>query len=89
MYDTKRRAIRLGDVIVFEDREDEGRVCCVRVIDLLRYDTFADMFAQNDATKFGGESAEWLLAQIRTFYTPEDENKYGVLGIVFEKQPPQ
>jgi ASC-1-like (ASCH) protein len=53
----------------------------VKVKGLLRYASFVDLFHDFPASYFGGESASALEAQIRQFYTEEDEETFGVLGI--------
>jgi ASC-1-like (ASCH) protein len=60
LYDEKRRAIQLGDIIVFTNRENPDQTVSVRVIGPLRYATFHDLFAHNPPAKFGGKSVEQL-----------------------------
>lgn len=83
LFDEKRQAIQLGDIIVFTNRDDLSQTLKVEVLGLLRYKTFADMFTYNDPAKFGGKSADWLLRQINQFYSEEEQKQYGVLGIQF------
>ena len=63
LYDEKRRAIGLGDEIVF--RSHEGEELTRTVAALYRYPTFEAMFADFEPGLFGGESAEALLAEMR------------------------
>lgn len=84
LFDEKRQAIQLGDTVVFTNREVPEQTVSVRVIGLLRYATFHDLFRHNAPAKFGGESVAWLENQINAFYTQEEQEKYGVLGIEFE-----
>ncbi len=84
MYDEKRQAIQLGDTIIFIYREDPHLMITARVVGLLRYTTFHDLFMHNDPVKFGGPSVEWLERQINEFYSIDDQQKYGVVGIEFE-----
>lgn len=84
LFDEKRQAIQLGDTVVFTNRETPEQTVSVRVIGLLRYATFHDLFSHNIPAKFGGESVAWLDNQINVFYTLDDQKKYGVLGIEFE-----
>lgn len=86
LYDEKRRKIQLGDQIVFINRVDSEQTVVVTVVGLLRYATFHDLFSHNDSLKFGGESVEWLENQINEFYSAEDQQRYGVLGIEFEHE---
>lgn len=83
LYDEKRQQIKLGDIIQFTNREAHQEPITVEVIGLLRYKSFEELFTNNDTKKFGGDSIEWLLNQINQFYSAEDQQKYGVLGIQF------
>ena len=51
---------------------------------MLRYTTFRDLFMHNDLAKFGGPSVERLERQMNEFYSIDDQQKYGVVGIEFE-----
>ena len=84
LYDEKRQTIQLGDTIVFTNRENTDQTVSVKVIGLLRYETFHDLFSRNDPAKFGGESVKWLENQINEFYSIDDQRQAGVIGIEFE-----
>ncbi|MNR54911.1 hypothetical protein D3C85_1751870 [compost metagenome] len=56
----------------------------MRVVGLLRYRSFEDMYQRNDPGKFGGTSADELTDGIRAYYSQEDEQRYGVVGIEIE-----
>ena len=83
LYDEKRQKIQLGDEIVFTNRDNPSQTTTVKVVGLLRYATFHDLFSHNNLRKFGGESIEWLENQISEFYSVEDQRLYGVVGIEF------
>lgn len=83
LYDDKRQKIQLGDEIVFTNRDNPSQTTTTKVVGLLRYATFHDLFSHNDPQKFGGESIEWLENQISEFYSIEDQRLYGVVGIEF------
>ena len=84
LYDKKRQLIRIGDMIEFTNREIPDQKVLVRVIGLLRYETFHDLFSHNEPAKFGGDSVEWLENQINEFYSIEEQKVNGVVGINFE-----
>lgn len=86
LYDEKRRKIQLGDQIMFINSTNPKQTVTATVVGLLHYATFHDLFSHNDPSKFGGESAEWLENQINEFYSAEDQQRYGVLGIEFERE---
>lgn len=83
LYDDKRQKIQLGDEIVFTNRDNPSQTTTVKVVGLLRCATFYDLFSHNDPQKFGGESIEWLENQISEFYSIEDQQVHGVVGIEF------
>lgn len=84
LYDEKRQLIQLGDIIEFTNREEPDQKTLVKVLGLLRYKTFHELFSHNDPKKFGGESVEWLDNQIDEFYSTDQQGQYGVIGIEFE-----
>jgi hypothetical protein len=84
LYDEKRQKIQLGDEIVFTNRDKPGQTATVKVVGLLRYATFHDLFSHNNPRRFGGESVEWLEEQIGEFYSLDDQLEDGVVGIEFK-----
>ena len=84
LFDEKRQTISLGDEITFLSRED-GSTVDVKVVGLLRYATFKDLFIYTDLDKSGsqGYTTETASEAMLQFYTLEDQLKYGVLGIEF------
>lgn len=84
LFDEKRQQIQLGDTITFTNRETPDQTQSTKVIGLLRYNTFHDLFSHNSPAKFGGESVEWLENQINEFYPIEAQKIDGVIGIEFE-----
>lgn len=85
LYDEKRQQIALGDMIEFTENDHLENKIYTKVIGLLRYRSFKDLFADYEPALFGGESREFLLSQIKQFYSDEDEQKYGVVGVRIEK----
>lgn len=84
LYDEKRQKIQIGDQIIFTNQDNPSQTATVKVIGLLRYATFHDLFSHNDPRKFGGESIEWLENQINEFYSLHDQKQNGIIGIEFE-----
>lgn len=84
LYDEKRQSIQLGDEIIFHN-DESPEVIATKVIGLLRYQTFREMFEDNDPSKFGGPDAEWLTNQIEEFYSPEQQQTLGVIGIRIQR----
>lgn len=84
LYDAKRQNIKLGDIIEFTNQEAPHQKASVKVIGLLRYETFHNLFLHHSPAKFGGDSVEWLENQINEFYSIEEQKQYGVIGIEFK-----
>ncbi len=85
LYDEKRQKIQVGDQILFRNMDAPDETVLTKVVELLKYQTFSDLFVSCPAHLFGGESADALLEQIRDFYSEEDEKRDGVLGIRISK----
>ena len=81
LFDDKRKQIDIGDQIVFSENDKLENSVTTEVKGLLRYQTFKELFADHDPSLFGENSRDFLLNQIKQFYSDEDEQKYGVIGI--------
>lgn len=84
LFDAKRQQVQLGDEITFSHLDDPSRTIQTKVVGLLRYAHFYDMFSHNDPRKFGGEDALELAEQILKYYSVEEQQAHGVLGIEVE-----
>lgn len=86
LFDEKRQKIKIGDTIKFlkEDNQDESFE--VKVIGLLRYNSFEDMFKDFDISLLSDKSMtkDELISVLEKFYTKEKQEQYGVLGIRIE-----
>ena len=81
LYDEKRRQVDLGDTIEFQKEPDQKETCMMEVVGLLRYPSFEALINDFPPHYFGGETKEQLLDEFFSFYTPEKERRYTVLGI--------
>ena len=79
LLDEKRQLINVGDEIEFSS-VDPSQVIRTKVIELLKYKTFSDLFDAFPPELFGGKNKNDLMG-IYKYYSKEDEGKYGVLGI--------
>lgn len=86
LYDEKRKKINLGDTIRFFKEPDLKESFDAKVVGLLRYNSFEDMFKDFDISILSDKSMtkEELISVLEQFYTKEKQNKYGVLGIRIE-----
>ena len=81
LYDEKRSQIQLGDIIEFSKSENDKLKA--KVVGLLRYSSFKDLFEDFDISILSDASMtkDELLDILNEFYTPEKQAKYGVVGI--------
>ena len=84
LFDEKRQRIRLGDTIEFTD--PDGEKLLVKVVGLLRYGSFEDLFKDYDISILADESMtkRELLDVLNEFYPLEKQNEMGVVGIRVE-----
>ena len=83
LYDEKRQKIAVGDKISFTDR-DSGEVTVKTVIGLHRFESFKELYNSLPLLKCGYTEEDVSLASpsdMETYYSPEEEKKYGVIGI--------
>lgn len=81
LYDEKRQQINPGDQIEFTCNDKPTKKVLTAVRALYRYTDFESLFSDFPSTHFGETSKEELLKEIETFYSKEEQNKYGVVGI--------
>lgn len=86
LFDEKRKCISIGDEIEFIQNDDPTKRIKVKVKALYLFDSFQSLFSDFPPEYFGGESKEFLLAEISQFYSAEDQERYGVVGIKIEIQ---
>ena len=86
LFDDKRKAILLGDTIKFIKEPERLESIEVTVKGLLRYNTFEELINDFNIEILSDTSLskEELLNDLETFYTKEEQEKYGILGIRFE-----
>lgn len=87
LFDEKRELIKLGDTIKFLKEPKKTEELQVKVIGLLRYNNFKDLLNDFPIEVLSDKSMnkEQLLHVLEEFYTLEEQQKYGVLGIRIEK----
>ena len=83
LNDEKRQKIQLGDKIKFLKEPDLTESFDAKVVGLLRYQSFEEMFNDYDISILADQSMtkEELISVLEQFYTKEKQKKYGVLGI--------
>ena len=86
LNDEKRRKIELGDTIKFFKEPDLSEYFTVKVVGLLRYNSFMDMFKDFEIDILSDKSMtkDQLINSLEQFYPKEKQEQYGVLGIRIE-----
>ena len=87
LFDEKRCKLNIGDEIIFTDISDTKRKLYVRIKALYRFGTFEELFKEISPVICGyeeGETPESAAEKMKAYYTDENINKYGVLGISVE-----
>lgn len=86
LFDEKRQRIQLGDEIVFTNQNKGSEILTVKVIGLLRYSAFDEIFNDFDMAIFADEKTtrEDLLAKLLEFYPLDKQRRFGIIGIRFE-----
>ncbi len=80
LYDAAHRAIKPGDLILFQNRDTKTEALA-KVVGLLRFNSFVELFNAYPASRFGVVDEREILSEMQRTYTPEQEAANGVLGI--------
>lgn len=81
LYDEKRKLIKENDIIEFTNRMT-GEKIKTRVIKLHLYDNFKELYNNFDNVSLGyREGVTKDYKDMETYYSIEEQNKYGVVGI--------
>lgn len=78
LYDVKRKALKVGDIITFTNRDTMEKVD-VKITALENYKTMEELLDSYELSVLG------LKEKKADYYTEEEINKYGVLAILFIK----
>lgn len=84
LFDEKRQLINVGDEIEFSQNDDQSKTIKTKVKALYRYESFENLFSDFPPSYFGGFSKDALLDEINQFYSKEEQDEYGVLGVKIE-----
>ena len=86
LNDEKRSTVNVGDEIKFVLATDDTQLIRARVIALHKYASFRELFEAGflESTGFGGYTVDMACERMRAYYTAEQEQKYGALGIEIE-----
>ena len=85
LYDDKRRAINIGDIIELENRKTKETMQ-VKVDNLYIYPNFVELYKHFDKVSIGYcKDEEASPFDMLDYYTEEEQAKYGVVEIKIKK----
>ena len=84
LNDEKRQLVKIGDLIEFTNRET-GEILLTKVNNLYHYPSFEELYKKFDKISLGyNEEDEANPEDMSKYYSKEEQEKYGVLGIGIE-----
>lgn len=83
LLDEKRKKIKIGDRIIFTNVNNIEDKIKTNVVALLNYDSFINLINDFNIELLADKSLskEHLISVLNEFYSKEEQDKYGVLGI--------
>ncbi len=85
LNDEKRKLLTVGDYIEFANRVTNEKLL-VEVIDLFKYNSFEELYKHFNKIEMGYSiNEEANPKDMENYYSKEEQEKYGVLGIKIKK----
>lgn len=85
LNDEKRKLLTVGDYIEFTNRATNEKLL-VEVIDLFKYNSFEELYKHFNKIEMGYSiNEEANPKDMENYYSKEEQEKYGVLGIKIKK----
>ena len=83
LNDEKRKNIKIGDEIIFQKEPELKEELSTLIVNLTVKRNFKELIDNLNVSEYAdkGESKEEFLNDLYKFYTKEQEEKYGVVGI--------
>ena len=83
LNDEKRKKIKIGDEIVFQKEPELKDEVSTQIVNIIIKRNFKELIESFDISEYSdkSESKEKFLNDLYKFYTKEQEEKYGVVGI--------
>lgn len=86
LNDEKRKLLNIGDEIEFTNITN-GEKLLVEILNLYRYNSFEELYKHFDKVEMGYNKDEIAEPKdMEAYYSKEEQNKYGVLGIKIRKK---
>lgn len=85
LNDDKRKLLNVNDSIEFTNRDTNEKLL-VNIIDLYKYSSFKELYNNFDKEELGyAKDEEASYKDMEKYYSKEEQNKYGVVGIKIKK----
>lgn len=86
LNDEKRKKIKIGDIIIFEDIKDNYRTLKVKVIDLYHAPNFKELISNLDILEIANKkyTKREVIKELTKIYPIEEQNTFGTIAIRFE-----
>ena len=82
LYDEKRRLFKVGDILIFKNRENENLTIRTQIQELHRFANFEELYNNINKTKLGyAENETASSSDMLEYYSEEEQSNYGVVGI--------
>ena len=83
LNDEKRKELKIGDLIVFQKESELKEELYTQIVNLRVKRNFKELIENLEISEYSdkSESEENFLHDLYKFYTKEQEEKYGVVGI--------
>ena len=83
LNDEKRKNLKIGDVIVFQKEPELKEELYTQIVNLRVKRNFKELIENLEISEYSdkSESEQNFLHDLHKFYTKEQEEKYGVVGI--------
>lgn len=84
LNDEKRQLLNVGDILEFTNRLNDEKLC-TKIVELHHYDSFVELYKHFDKVSMGyREDEEANPEDMEKYYSKEEQEKYGVVGIEVE-----
>ncbi len=80
LFDEMKQQLKVDDLITFTMMNDESKSLQSKIVDLVSFDSFKDLFDSCAPVLYGSQSSDQYEFMYK-YYSREDEEKYGVLAI--------
>lgn len=88
LYDEKRKLINVGDTVIFTCIDDSSRSITAAVLELHLFNSFEALYQYLPLEKCGYRAGEKASPKdMEKYYSREEQDKYGVVGIEIELMP--